>query len=475
MLTLEDLAPGLQSPQVTFANPTPPVAGDGPAVALSLAAQPSKNRFDHPNVGLSFEASDLADERWDPDKGYLDELVGALDRPSLRFGGNAVDRRVWWTSSNEPAPDWATASITPTDLQRLARFVTKTGATVTLVLDLGHNDPARGADFAYHAWLALGERLVAVSIGNEPNGFALASQPQHQIRDAGYSPARFVAEVGPYVTAIHEKVPGLGIAGPGTFDAPWWRAFGDAKFPDTVAMSQHWYPLWSCDGVAEPKASPTVANMTSRWLHDRANFVIGMGRQTASTYNLPLWMEETGPTSCPGTNDTSRTHAQALWTSDFTLHAASLGVQRLNHHGMIDACRGGAPMSPVCDTGALGSRSPELRGQANYLSLLQLARLREGAFWPVRVSGNSQVFAYAVTNDNGLDLVVANLSDPATTGPSPLTLKVPDGLTATYASVLWADTLDVRNGTSLVPWSPLAELPTHVNAGSVLSLRFDRA
>ncbi len=475
IVTLEDLAPGLRPAQRTFANPEPSVAEPGPAVSLAFAEQTGRRRFDQANVGLSFEASDLADERWDPTKSYLDELVGALDRPSLRFGGNSVDRRVWWTSSGEPAPDWAEVTLTPADLTRLAAFVARTRATVTLVVGLGHDDPARAADLVAHARAALGDSLVAVSIGNEPNGFALASQPQYRMRPDSYSPAQYVAEVRPYVEAIHAQVPGLGVVGPGTFDAPWWRAFGDARLPHTVAMSQHWYTLWSCDGSAEPNAAPTVANLVSPWLHERASFILGMGLQTAARYDLPLWMEEAGPTSCAGTNETSRTHAQALWTADFTLHAAALGVRRLNHHGMIDACRGGAPMSPLCDTGSLGSRSPELMGQSNYLALLQLARLREGTFRAVRVSGDERVRAYAIEDDAGTDLVVVNMNDPSSVGASPLTLTLPDGWTPTRASVLWADTLDVRNGTSLVPWSAATQVPTHVNAGSVLAVRLDRS
>lgn len=475
ILTLEDLAPGLQKAPAAFSNPAPAVAEPGPALAVSLAAEASTKRFDQGSLGLSFEATELADDRWDPAKSYLDELVGALDRPSLRFGGNSVDRRMWWTSTDEPAPEWAEVTLTPADFTRLATFVTKTGASVTLVVDLGHNDPARAADMVFHARRSLGDRLIAVSIGNEPNGFALASQPQYRMREDGYSPAQFVAEARPYVEAIHAKAPEVGIVGPGTFDAPWWRAFADAGFPHTRALSQHWYPLWSCDGSAEPKASPTVANITSPWLHERATFIIGMGLQTARRYDLPLWMEETGPTSCAGTNDSSRTHAQALWTADFTLHAAALGVERLNHHSMIDACRGGAPMSPVCDTGSLGSRSPVLNGQSNYLALLQLARLREGVLRPVRVSGAEGVYGYAVEDDKGLDLVLVNLNDPAAVGASALEFAVPEGLTPTHGSVLWADTLDVRNGTSLLPWSKLDAVPATVNAGSVLAVKFQRA
>ena len=127
---------------------------------------------------------------------------------------------MWWTSTDEPAPEWAEVTLTPADFTRLSTFVTKTGASVTLVVDLGHNDPARAADMVFHARRSLGDRLIAVSVGNEPNGFALASQPQYRMREDGYSPAQFVAEARPYVEAIHAKAPEVGIVGPGTFDAP---------------------------------------------------------------------------------------------------------------------------------------------------------------------------------------------------------------------------------------------------------------
>ena len=473
-LTLIDLAPGLTAPQQSFALPRPGVGEPGPSVTLALADGTSSAQWSQTNLGLSFEMTDLADPRWDPAAGYLDELVGALDRPSLRFGGNSVDRRLWWTSSDEPAPEWAEATVRPADLARLARFVEKTGATVTMALDLGHDDPGRAADFAFHAHQALGDALIAVAVGNEPNGFALASQPQYQIRPEGYGPAQYVAEARPYVDAIHEQVPGLGIAGPGTFDAPWWRAFAEAKFPDTVALTQHWYPLWSCSG-SEPNAAPTVAALTAPWLHDRASFTLGMGAQTAARYGLPLWLEEVGATSCAGTNDISRTHAQALWTVDFALHGAVIGARRMNFHGMLDACAGGAPMSPLCDTGALGERTPHLRGQSNFLALMQLAALREGPMVRVSASGSDRVYAYAVSDDGGLDLVVVNLDDPDAVGSSPLSLALPDDLVVTHASLLSASGLAVRNKSTLVPWSPASKLPDAVPAGSVLTVRLSRA
>lgn len=474
---LEDVAPGLLPAADRFAQP----ALDGPATAAVTISvgEPGEDApsLSSTNVGLSFEATDLADERLAPDGSSLATLVGALDRPSLRFGGNAVDRRMWWTSSDEPAPEWAEATVTPEDMDRLAAFAEETDATVTLALDLGHNDPERAADMAFHAHEALGDRLAAVSIGNEPNGYHGVEREELWLRDSSWDENAYIEQARRHAEAIHARVPGLGIVGPGAFDAPWWRAFGDAGIPNTVALSQHWYPMWDCDGDQEPRAQPTVENASSPWLHERAEFMIGMGADTAESYGLPLWFEETGPTSCPGTQDSSRTHAVALWTVDYVLHGASLGVQRMNMHSMLGPCAGGAPMSAVCTHGRNDPSHEFIVGQGNYLALLFVAQLREGPITPLEVSSDPNVFGYAVTDDTGTDVVVVNLHDPATDGAAPVTLEVPGDWSAVEAAQLRGKDLAERNGSQYLQASPIDDADVaglEVNAGTAALLRFDR-
>ncbi|MGO4956188.1 hypothetical protein ACTQ49_02765 [Luteococcus sp. Sow4_B9] len=298
---LRALVPGLLPRAESFPQQAPKVSTPGPRVDISVPAaeQAGGHVWQESNVGLSFEATELADQRWEPDGSTLTPLLLALDKPSLRFGGNSVDRRMWWTSRQKKAPDWASATVTPDDLARLARMAERVDATVTLVVDLGHFDPDRAADMAAHAHRALGSRLKAVSIGNEPNGFFMASQARLSARDSSWSPEHFVAQARVYEKAIHARTPNLPLAGPGTFDAKWWRAFAQAKLPQTTAMSQHWYPLWSCPnrkGATDPRAVPTVQNITSPWLHQKAATMVGMAQETAASHNLPLWLEETGPT-----------------------------------------------------------------------------------------------------------------------------------------------------------------------------------
>ena len=129
---------------------TPLEEATGDPVTVSLSLEPGAVRTGG-TVGLSFDATELANPMWDSPESTLPLTLQELDRPVLRFGGNGVDRRMWWTSEEEPAPEWAEAAVTPEELDRVANVAEDVDAEVTLVLDLGHEDAARAADMAAHA------------------------------------------------------------------------------------------------------------------------------------------------------------------------------------------------------------------------------------------------------------------------------------------------------------------------------------
>lgn len=383
------------------------------------------------NVGLSFDARELANPIWDSPESNLTLTLGELDRPVLRFGGNGVDRSMWWTSTDEPAPDWAEATVTPEDLERVSQVAEDVDAQITITLDLGHDDPARAADMAAHAEQAFGERLLGVSIGNEPNGFYHPNQPQLAVRDEAWGPAPYQQSLQEYSAALKDSAPGVPVAGPGAYDAPWWRAFAESGIPDQRALTMHWYPLWDCRGPASSIANPTVEDLTSPALRDRARHIVAMGSDVAAEHDLPLWMEETGPTSCPGTNDTSRTHAQALWTVDYAMTLAELGVERTAFHSTLQACAGGAPMSPLCATGDLDDPGLIVEGRTSFLALMQLGQLPDGKVLSPAVSGDGTVMVHGVAVDDGsLALMIVDLRDPVTSEPVPVELSAPSGLPA---------------------------------------------
>ncbi|MBB5830266.1 hypothetical protein [Brachybacterium aquaticum] len=407
-------------------TPLEDATGDG--ITVSLALEPDAPRFGR-TVGLSFDATELANPMWDSPESNLTLTLAELDRPVLRFGGNGVDRRMWWTSADEPAPGWADVTVTPEDLERVANVAEDVDAEVTLVLDLGHDDPARAADMAAHAQLAFGDRLLAVSIGNEPNGFFHENQPQLAVRTDLWGPGPYQDSLRGYSDALQEDVPGISVAGPGAYDATWWRAFAESGIPDQRALSMHWYPLWDCDGQEDSIANPTVEDLTAPAIRDQARKIVGQGVEVADEHNLPLWMEETGPTSCPGTTDVSRTHAQALWTVDYSLTIAELGVERIAFHSTLQACDGGAPMSPLCATGPYQNPGQIVEGQGSFLALMLLSQIPDGQVLTPTVSGGGTVMAHGVLGDDGsLSLLIVDLRNPVTADPLPVRLCGPSGM-----------------------------------------------
>lgn len=408
-------------------------------VDVDVSTDPASTALSADNIGISFEATDLADPRWDPDAGNLDDVLAELGSPGLRFGGNQLDRGMFWTSSGEQPPAGRVV-VTPEDLNRVARTVEKVDASVTLGIPLGDYDPERGADMVAHAKQAFGPHLLAVSIGNEPNGFTADHREGLKIRDtAEWDEDAYLTQVEAYRTAIEQRVgDDVSLVGPGVAEGSWMTAFLDAGFDETVALSQHWYATYECTSDVVPGRGPEWENLVNPLAHDSAERLLSIGLDKATAADIPLWVEETGPTSCPGTNDTSRTHASALWTVDYVLHAAEMGVERMNMHSMLGACKGGAPMSVVCSAEGTGEDGDgEVLTQPNFQGL----RLTEigvgGTFHEVAVSG-SDAYAYAVRTEGSYIVTIVNNADAAQYGSREVTVTVPEGFTAERAAQIHA-------------------------------------
>jgi hypothetical protein len=204
-------------------------AVSGEAAAITVGVDRTGAAFDADNIGVSFEATDLADPRLDPATSNLDEQLKSLGSPALRFGGNALDRRTFWTSKGEKPTHDEETTVTPDDLKRLKKLVHATGATVTIGIPLGTYDPKRGADMAAHAVDILGDSLVGLAIGNEPNGYTVDDVPGSAVRGKGWNKAEYVKQVEAYAKAIHAKRPEAPIIGPDVYDGAWMTAFADSS------------------------------------------------------------------------------------------------------------------------------------------------------------------------------------------------------------------------------------------------------
>lgn len=458
--------PSPSSEQTAEPNPTPTEfeqsfadATTGEASAITATGERLGPRISSENVGISFETTDLADPRLDPGSSNLEEQLKSLGSPALRFGGNALDRRTFWTSKGEKPKQSEKTTITPDDIKRLKKLVDSTGSTVTLGIPLGIYDPARGADMAAHAVDILGDSLVGLAIGNEPNGYSVKDVPNGAVRGKGWNKEKYVKQLEAYAKAIHAKRPDAPIIGPDVYDGAWMDAFADSDVKNKTALSQHWYQLPECDSGQVPGRGPQAENLIDPLAKKSAKKNIGIGKEKADAADLPLWLEETGPTSCPGTNDTSLTNASALWAADYTLYAAQLGVERMAMHSMLGACNGGAPMSLICDPADHGQQSDTFVARPNMLGLRLVVPSIGGTFTKTSVKGGGNMSAYTVSKDNGKTLVttIINANDAAEVGGNPVTLKMPSGFSVDKASQAYGPSNDAKSATKVIPANPLPD------------------
>lgn len=469
VLLLSACIPGLSSNEASTSaepSPTPTVfeqkfSSDtrGEAATLSLSDEKTKKSFRADNIGISFESTVLADRRLDPGTSNLDDLLNSLGSPALRFGGNGLDRRLFWTSDHASPSKSDQVVVTPEDLKRLKKLVDVTGSTVTMGIPLGTYAPKQGVDMAVHTVDILGDSLVGLAIGNEPNGYKVKDVPNGAVRGNDWNKEKYVQQLEAYAKAIHAKRPDAPIIGPDVYDGAWMDAFAHSDVKKKTGISQHWYQLPECESEKVPGRGPEAQNLVDPIAKKSAQKNLGIGKDHADDAGLPLWLEETGPTSCPGTNDTSLTNASALWAADYTLYAAQLGVERMAMHSMLGACEGGAPMSLVCDPADHGTRSDTFQGRTHLAAMRLLVPSTGGTFTKTAVKGGGNMSAYTVRKNEGETLVttVINANDAAKSGGNPVSFQMPKGFSVERASQIYGPSNEAKNATSVIPANRLPD------------------
>ncbi|MGX9900042.1 hypothetical protein ACW0JT_09205 [Arthrobacter sp. SA17] len=389
-----------------------------------------------------------------------------MDGPTLRFGGSSVDVRFFWTSSGEALPSTykgdkahVPRAVRPDDLVRVNTLLEATDAKVTLTVDLGHFGPARAADMVKHASSIFGNRLLSVTVGNEPNGYGY-----NGVRPGGYTKDNYVSELKEYAKAIFAVAPEVPISGPGTYSEDWWEPFVDADIPQKKILSFHNYPLPSCDGK-DPKGTPTLGNLMTPLMHKRAADYQEAAVQAGKAAGLETWLPETGIAACNGSNETSRTHASALWTADYVLNAARLGVTRIAFHSSLLTCLGGPPMSVLCSGGPYLRPDGQYESRANFWGLAMVSDLEGGTFLELQSTGGGLAYSYALRNPDGsTTLIVVNQNDPVKAAQTEVSVTLPGkALTGTMTQLAGpsydAEGETVIDGVKTGP-KPVAERPT---------------
>jgi hypothetical protein len=369
-------------------------------------------------LGLSFEASVLSSDLFDPARSNLPSLLHDLGTGRLRFGGDSVDRVAAWTASPAtPSPPWAHSAVTPADLVRLGALTAATGWKVDLGLTLGHPDPATAAQEAAAAARLIGGGLGTVQVGNEPDQLG-------NVRP-GYDQAAYRADVEAYRAAIVAAAPSVELSGPDTAGPA--APYASDEGAGLVLVTQHYYPFTRCGG-----ARPTIDELLSASTRDTEARLASAAVAAGRALGLPVRLDETNSASCGGQDGVSNTLASALWMVEYLVTVAERGVAGVGVQGGLAACRGYTPLCVPGATGAAPGTAPgidpiadaslgaapavngRLAAKPDFYGLLLVHELEGGRWLPVTSSQPTGAWEAATKMPDGtVRVVVVNPSASA--------------------------------------------------------------
>jgi hypothetical protein len=405
-------------------------------------------------TGLSYESAVLAaNDFFTPDNRTLIRLLRTLGPHGvLRIGGNTSERTVWGPPTTKVSRE--RFLVTPGAVDRLALFLRALDWQLIYGLNLATGTAEDAAAEAAYVAAAVGPQLLALQIGNEPDGFGQWSG----VRPRGYDVSAFIAEWQRFYRTIRDRVPAARFAGPDVaFDTGWIGPFATAAPDGLVMLTVHHY-------AGGPASNPSVTLEKLMQAGGQVAPMLATMERLGRTYHLPYRIAETNSIYGGGRPRVSDTLGAALWTADLMFRIAAAGGAGVNFHAGEEKIY--TPISHG-SRGGLVARVP-------YYGMLMFGRGSDGALVPAQIDGGSDALsAYAVrAGDGALRISVINRDlgrtsqvsiDPGHRfgGGDVLRLAgaAADGPDATFGGA----TLDDYGG-----WSATAEEPVHLSGSEFL-------
>jgi hypothetical protein len=366
---------------------TPPPRGLPVAVRVTGAAGPPVPRA---FLGLSFEAASLPSLARYGAGGPLAALMRALGTGVIRVGGLSVDKLAAWAPEGSRLPAWATTAVTPPELAGLAALAKRSGWRVLLDVNVAHYDPEAAAQEVASARALMGESLLGVGLGNEPDRYTLEG-----LRGAGWGFGAYESAAAHYRAAIARAAPGVPVAAPDASSGPavlgWVRRTAAALHP--AILTDHYYPLTSCGG-----SHPTVGELLSPAVRSAESALLGRLRAIADAGRAPLLLDESNDISCHGEPGVSDSFASALWAVDWIARAMAAGVGGVSFHDLLAEPHAYSPLvfaGVAGSAAAAGPSPPPLHANPEWYALLLDAPLAGSTPLHASVTGSSALVAHA--------------------------------------------------------------------------------
>ncbi|HVU72573.1 MAG TPA: hypothetical protein VHE83_06400 [Mycobacteriales bacterium] len=432
-------------------------------------------------LGISYEAASLPQAQWDPTQSNLARLIGTLGPGVIRFGGSTLDANVAWTNGVLcTKPSWASVTVTKADLQRLALFAQQSGWRVILGVNFGHFNPTCAGDEARVAQQVLGDSLVGVEIGNEPEAYVAyglrpgsspsgcstnatspsydpscdpgwpasdsSSGPENYAYVQGGDPfAAYTYQVQQYRNAIQSVAPGVAVLGPASNGAGYLNAYAAVNGVPGQPLTSHVYATGVCPNMPVPSISSILGGAVTGLIDKLIKTDVGVGNNNG----MPVRIAETNNVACGGEDGVSNVHASALWAANTLGLAATDGASGINFHaGRPGVCGDGTTpwYTPICASSdedlanGIFTAQPEWYAMEMYSSFVGtrvLSILREATV---------NVRAYATVDAAGVVRVMVD--DMAPTGQQVVHLKLPPTFGVASETLLTGLSLDARFGTA---------------------------
>jgi hypothetical protein len=339
---------------------------------------------------------------------------------SLRIGGNSEDES-WWNPIGAMQPAGVSYDVTPDWMAGLAASAAQTGSPLILGLNLGQGDPQVVVDLAQASLAALPDgSIAAFEIGNEPDLYATHAIPSagsggpKLVRSGDWSYEAYQAQFSDYAGALATYLPRpVALAGPafaGTKWLPDLPAFVAAESPALGVVTQHVYPLNSCNKQPDDPRYPTIQQLLADQSSHGLALQLAPAIATAHEAGQPIRIAEMNSIACGGARGVSDSTASALWAVDALFELASAGADGVNfHHSQSQSTNGGASYNAFTFAGAANGFAPHVNPLYYALLLFSQAAGNDARLLPVSVQSEQNVKVWATRNGSGqINLVALN-------------------------------------------------------------------
>jgi hypothetical protein len=319
-------------------------------------------------------------------------LVERLGRRGvIRIGGNTSDFSRYDAHGTAVSAPKATV-VTEANLRELKTFVDAIGWNLIWGVNLGDDKLDNAVEEARAVASVMGDKLLALEIGNEPDLFGRAGH-----RPADYNYDAWLRDYRRYRAAIRTVLPHAPFSGPDLAGAAdWMTRFAKDEGQDIALLTAHHY----ITGQANPAA--TMETMLAA--NTKYDAVLARFQQAAQGAGKPWRMCETASFSGGGKQGVSDTFAAALWALDYLVVLAGHGCAGVNMETGVNHLGWISHYTPIGDDlHGNYSAAPE------YYGLLAFAQMPKGDVLAVDCQANgTNIAAHAVKNDKEICVALIN-------------------------------------------------------------------